>query len=171
MPVPASRNKWRRPATGTLVALALLAGTTVLFAQTSLKMPDFRQGVPDVAQFRAGESCDNCGVIRSIREVQTRRPVPVPPSIQSGPSDRSSLSSPVYVGAVIALPLGEGSGRSYVGGVGTPEMQERFSESTYEIAIKLESGSETILQRRDGAAYRVGDSVRVQGGQLSLVSR
>lgn len=117
---------------------------------------------------KPGEACDKCGVIRTIREIQSTRPVPVPQSVQSG--DRTSLGSPVYVGAVMALPMGEGTGKSYVGGVGTPEMRERFAESTYEITIRLDSGGYTSVQRRDGGTFRVGDRVRVSGIQLELLA-
>ena len=74
----------------------------------------------------------------------------------------------VPIGAVIALP--DAGGRSYVGGVGTPEMRERFTQYTYQIVVKLDAGSETILERRDASRYRVGDRVRLQGIQLELLA-
>jgi len=79
------------------------------------------------------------------------------------------LSTPVRVGAVVALPLGGGGGKPFVGGVGTPEMRERFSETTYEVAIGLDNGGYTMVQRADGASFRVGDRVRVQGTELELL--
>jgi hypothetical protein len=164
MPAPALRGKWPR---ATLTALALLTLAAAGVYAQSIKMPDFRQMSREAAPpLKPGEACDKCGVIRTIREIQSTRPVPVPQSIQSG--DRSSLGSPVYVGAVMALPMGDG--KSYVGGVGTPEMRERFAESTYEITIRLDSGGYTSVQRRDGGTFRVGDRVRVSGIQLELLA-
>lgn len=154
---------------GGMLAATALACAAVAFAQ-SLKIPDFRQSPPEaVSGPRPGEACDNCGVIRSIREVQASRPVTVPKAIRSDPIDRGPGSS-VYVGAVVALPMGEGAGKSFVGGVGTPEMRERFTETSYEITVRLDSGGYTAVQRRDGASFRVGDRVRVQGSQLSLLT-
>jgi outer membrane lipoprotein SlyB len=168
MPVPALRGKSPRATLTALVVLTLAAAG--VYAQ-SIKMPDFRQMSRETAPpLKPGEACDKCGVIRTIREIQSTRPVPVPQSVQSGPADRSSLGSPVYVGAVMALPMGEGTGKSYVGGVGTPEMRERFAESTYEITIRLDSGGYTSVQRRDGGTFRVGDRVRVSGIQLELLA-
>ena len=139
-------------------------------AQT-LKIPDFRQGAPAVAPApRAGEACDQCGVIRSIRETQATRPVNVPKAFQTEQMPQGP-ASPNYVGAVIALPMGDGSGKPYVGGVGTPEMRERFTETTYEITVRLDTGAYTAVQRNDGASYRVGDRVRVQGTQLTLLTQ
>jgi hypothetical protein len=151
---------------GVLAAVAL-AGAAVVFAQ-ALKIPDFRRSPPPVAPGpRLGEPCDNCGVIRSIREVESQRPIPVPKSVQSGPAS-GGLGSDVRIGAVIALPLG--GGNPYVGGVGTPEMRERFTETTYEIIIRLDNGNFTTVQRSDGASFQVGDRVRVRGIQLELLA-
>jgi hypothetical protein len=150
------------------LAAAVLACATV--AAQSLKIPDFRQNPPEITPGpRPGERCDHCGVIRSIREIRSERPVPVPKPLQSNPMDQGPGSN-MLVGAVVALPLGERSDRSYVGGVGTPEMRERFTESTYEITIRLDNGGYTAVQRRDGGSFRVGDRVRVEGSQLTLLT-
>jgi outer membrane lipoprotein SlyB len=71
---------------------------------------------------------------------------------------------------VVALPLGAGTDKPFVGGVGTPEMRERFTETAYEIAIRLDNGSDALVQRADGASFRVGDRVRVMGTQLELLA-
>jgi hypothetical protein len=135
----------------------------------SIRIPDFRE--PERTTLKPGEACDKCGVIRSIREVQVRRPVPVPEAFRTNPG--GGLGSDVYVGAVVALPLsekGEQPGKPFVGGVGTPEMRERFSESTYEITIRLDEGGFTQVTRSDGASYRIGDRVRVSGIELELLA-
>jgi hypothetical protein len=135
----------------------------------AIRIPDFRDTTPVV--LKPGEVCDKCGVIRSIREVQVGRPVPVPEAFRTNPE--GGLGSDIYVGAVVALPLaekGEQPGKPFVGGVGTPEMRARFSESTYEITIRLDDGGYTQVTRRDGASYRIGDRVRVSGTQLELIA-
>lgn len=137
-----------------------------------IRIPDFRNAPPPAAAApRAGEVCDNCGVIRSIREIQGQRPVAVPGAFQNDPADHGGPGSPVRVGAVVAMPMSENpKDQPFVGGVGTPEMRERFSQSTYEITIRLDTGAMTATQRRDGANFRVGDRVRVRGIELELIT-
>jgi outer membrane lipoprotein SlyB len=132
-----------------------------------IKIPDFRE--PPRATLKPGEPCERCGTILSIREVQLRRPVNVPKAFQNEPLDRGP-SAPVLVGAVVALPLGAGTEKPFVGGVGTPEMRDRFTETAYEIAIRLDNGSDAFVQRADGASFRIGDRVRVMSTQLELLA-
>jgi len=136
-----------------------------------IRIPDFRNSPPPAATApRAGEVCDNCGVIRSIREIQGQRPVAVPGVFQNDPVDHGGPGGPVRVGAVVALPMSENPrDQPFVGGVGTPEMRARFSQSTYEITVRLDTGATTVTQRRDGANFRVGDRVRVRGIDLELL--
>ncbi len=169
------RTSGRDPLTAVRVVVA--AGAVLSFAvlaqaQQSVRVPDFRYRPPAVAPApKVGEPCDNCGVIRAIREVQSQRPIPVPKPLQDEAGVRSQ-SSGVLVGAVVALPIGAGSSGSqpFVGGVGTPEMRSRFTETTYEIVVRLDGGAYTSLQRSDGASFRVGDRVRVQGVQMELLA-
>ena len=153
-------------------AVALSIGFAVR-AQT-IRIPDFRQSPPAPATLRSGEPCNDCGRILSIREVQTQRKPNVPPAFQSGsPGTSSGPGERNLVGAVIYLPLGnnETAERPYVGGVGTPEMRERFQETTYEIAVRLDDGAMRFVERHDGTRYRVGDRVRIPApGQLEIVA-
>jgi hypothetical protein len=131
-----------------------------------IKIPDFRE--PPRATVNPGEPCERCGTIRAIREVRSQHGT-VPKAFQNDPIDQG-LSSPVIVGAVVAIPLGKGGEKPFVGGVGTPEMRERFSETTYDVVVQLDSGGYSTVQRADGASFRVGDRVRVQGAQLELLA-
>ena len=161
----------REAARGLLVAGVLLWHAAPAFTQ-AIRIPDFREERPAaVSGPRPGEACDSCGVIRSIREVYSQRPVPVPKPLQGEAIDRGPGSS-VLVGAVIALPTGEGSSasRPYVGGVGTPEMRSRFTETAYEITVRMDRGGVITIERRDGANFRVGDRVRVHGIQVELLA-
>jgi outer membrane lipoprotein SlyB len=148
------------------VALAWVAATA---DAQSIKIPDFRE--PPRATLAPGEACERCGTIRSIREVQSTRPVAVPKAFQNDPINQEGPAPPVRVGAVVALPLGGGSkDKPFVGGVGTPEMRERFSETTYDLVVRLDDGGFTTVQRADGASFRVGDRVRVRGIELELLA-
>lgn len=167
--LPALRERQGRRR-GFFVAAALLLCCGQAFAQY-IKIPDFRNSSPpSAAAPRAGEVCDNCGVIRSIREIEGRRAGALPNSLQPDPADRGAGGSTVRVGAVIALPMSESGGGSYVGGVGTPEMRARFADSSYDVTIRLDSGATTVVSRRDGGRFQVGDRVRVRGIDLELVA-
>ena len=133
----------------------------------SIKIPDFRD--PPRATLTPGEPCEACGTIRSIREVRMQRPVTVPRVFQNDPIDHGP-GSQVIVGAVVALPLGGGAEKPFVGGVGTPEMRERFSETTYDVTVQFDNGGYSIVQRADGASFRVGDRVRLRGIELELLA-
>ena len=148
-----------------LLAAALVGLAAAVHAQP-IRIPDFRE--PPRATVNPGEPCERCGAIRSIREVRSQRGT-VPKVFQNEPIDQG-IGSTVIVGAVVALPLGRGADKPFVGGVGTPEMRSRFTESTYEVVIRLDGGGYTMVQRADGASFRVGDRVRVQGTQLELLA-
>lgn len=149
------------------LAASVLLGLAAIAHAQPIRIPDFRQSAPAAAAPKRGEACNNCGVIRSIREMQVRREVTVPRAFQT--DQMGTQGSTVYVGAVVVLPMGEGTDKPFVGGIGTPEMRERFSETTYEIVVRLDTGGQTSVQRRDGASYNVGERVRVQGTQLEVL--
>lgn len=137
-----------------------------------LQIPDFRDPPPRPAANRPLETCATCGTITAIRETRTRRPAAVPQGFRNDPMSSGSQDSTFRVGAVVALPLSENSAdQPFVGGVGTPEMRERFSESDYEITVRMDNGAYSVAQRRDGGRFRVGDRVRVQGVNFELIGR
>jgi hypothetical protein len=147
--------------------LFALAGLAVSVSAQSIRIPDFRQ--PDVAAAtRVTGPCDNCGEIRSIREIHSKREAAVPQAFRTD-AQTAPLGSPNLVGAVVALPLGNTGGDPFVGGVGTPEMRARFAETTYEITVRLDSGAYSRLERRDGGQFKVGDRVRLTQGTIERV--
>ena len=167
---PRVRRGWRRRAGAWA---ALLSGTlclAVVARGQSIKMPDFRK--PMTYQLQPGERCDGCGRILSIREKHIDRRPAVPSALSTAQVGGSSgLVQPNLVGAVIYLPLGNTDERPFVGGVGTPEMRERFRETTYEITVRLDDGTMRFLERIDGTRFQIGDRVRVEGsGDLELVT-
>ncbi len=138
--------------------IALAAGCCLALAAwaQTLQIPDFRQPLP-LRVLNPGEPCEDCGRIISIREINLERRAAVPAGFQG---TSRGLGESNLVGAVIYLPLsGNTSDRPFVGGVGTPEMRERFGETTYEIAVRLDDGSMRSIRRADGTRFSVGDRV------------
>jgi hypothetical protein len=136
---------------------------------TTLTMPDFRQQPYSVKTLRPGEVCNECGRVQSVREVALERRAAVPPTFQG--SSRG-IGDTHLVGAVLYLPLSSSSGdKPFVGGVGTPEMRERFGDSTYAVTVRMEGGGARVVNRADGSRFHVGDRVRLVGSSdLELIA-
>jgi hypothetical protein len=147
------------------IGMALAAAFSMAMAAEAQPLLDLRQP-PASSPLKPGEPCNGCGRIISIREIQIDRRS-APAAFQGAGSSFGTERSPP-VGAVIYLPLGgETAERPFVGGVGTPEMKERFGETTYEIVVRLDDGATRSIQRNDGSRYQVGDRVR-SGGAVGL---
>ena len=156
-------------------ALVLILGSSSMMAvwAQSIRIPDLRSPPPPIVSMKAGEPCNGCGRILSIREIRVDRNNPRVPSVfRGGPGSSSAVGERNLVGAVIYLPLGgETADRPFVGGVGTPEARERFGESSYELLVRLDDDSLHTIERTDGSRYRVGDRVRLSGvGKIELVA-
>jgi len=149
----------RRWARALLAALAIaLAGA--IPAQT-IRIPDFRTDP------RFTGPCENCGTVRSIREQSRARPLPACAGALLTPAGSDPFSGQNLVGGIYVADFADG--KPYAGGVGTPEMRERFGDTTYEITVRLDDGGFRTIERRDGGRFRVGDRVRFEGTELQLI--
>ena len=143
-------------------AIAVVAAGTLQIGTglcQSIRIPDFRQSPVEVANMPEGP-CDECGVIRSIREIHRGGDS----SLYRTSSIGSSSSNDQVIGAVIfVIPIGPGSAdaKPFVGGVGTQSMQERLGELSYEIAVRMRDGTLRTYERREGRQYSIGDQVRI----------
>lgn len=144
-------------------ALALLSCAAAAAWAQGLVIPDLRDPALYREPARAG-ACRVCGEIRSIREVRGDQGGTTPSP------ERSASGNPndwAVVGAALYLPTGTGKNENFqVGAVGTPEMVERFGANSYEITIRMDSGEDKVLRRRDGTRFRIGDRVTVSGGMM-----
>ena len=111
------------------------------------------------------QTCLVCGEIRGVREVsgvrdhQERAAEPV--------GTRSGLDTPPVVGSVAQFNFGAEKGERWTfGAAGTPEVQARLGETTYEVTVLMDSGERHTLQRRDGNRFRVGQRVALRQGEL-----
>ena len=153
-------------ATAPSPSIAATAATEPMPA--TLKMPDFRQP-HNVRKLQPGEACNECGYVQSVREVALEtQPANVPTTFQG--SSRGVVDHNL-VGAVLYLPLStKGSDKPFIGAVGTPEMRERFGNSTYAVTVKLDNDRIRVVQRQDGSRFQPGDRVRMIGpSDLELV--
>lgn len=150
-------------AVGALVSLIIALVAAPLAAQ-GIKIPDFRNEPPPETQ------CADCGVVRSIREISSQRPRNVPDGMTMPSTSSQDLGSANnVVGGVFVHSFGPGGGQTYVGGVGTPEMQQRLSETSYELTVRMDDGGYRMIQRRDGARFQVGDRVRILVGSIEKI--
>jgi hypothetical protein len=155
----------RSPRTGGLnrLALALAGGIAfTAFAQSYYIPLDLRPPPPRVARApRAGEPCDACGRILSIREISSMRGPATAPAAPLPGGDPGDPNRQSPIGAVIYLPLGgQGADKPYIGAVGTPEARERMRQTSYELALGMDDGTYRFVRRDDPSSFAVGDRVR-----------
>lgn len=120
----------------------------------------------------AGGGCPDCGTVRSIREVDRELPQPRasadPPGYVSPGDFPGSLGGNLSAGWVATARYrpGDGVSRGYVGAVGSPELQERFTERSYEIVVKLDNGRFQLVREDQPPVWQVGDRVKIVMGRL-----
>ena len=146
-----------------LLAAAALTGASPAQSQT-IRIPDFRESA--AIKGGAAGTCDECGVVRSVREIHRR----ANPAYRSSAGDASGPPESRVIGAVMVLPFGRGSSSSsragFVGGVGTPEVNERMGELSYEVAVRMDDYTLRTVEQRDGGQFTIGDRVRVSEGRV-----
>jgi outer membrane lipoprotein SlyB len=153
-------TEWEKAA----ALLVLLSGAAWAQAQ----IPDSRFPGINMDTSKGGVLCNVCGEIRSIREVYVG--TPLAPATLGGGSEFAPGANWRVVGNVLSLPIGPGSDeRPRVGSAGTPEMNARFAEGSYEISILMDNGERRTVQRRDGSQFQVGDRVTMRAGDLELM--
>jgi outer membrane lipoprotein SlyB len=109
------------------------------------------------------QTCLVCGEIRSIREVNDRGPEA---KARTTPGSPQGLDTGPVVGTVAQFHFGGKSEGWTFGAAGTPEMQTRLGETTYEITVAMDDGERRTLQRRDGSRFHVGQRVALRSGEI-----
>jgi hypothetical protein len=127
---------------------------------------------PGAAAQEPGAGCPSCGVVRSVREVDRELPPPrarAEPEGYVSPGDfPGGLGDSLPIGWVASTRYKPGQGwtRGYVGAVGSPELQERFTEKSYEIVVKLDNGRYQLLREAHPPPWQPGDRVKIVMGRL-----
>jgi len=157
---------WLAPRIALVMALLSAASQAQSDKPLDLRLP------PPEAPSAGGSVCKACGEIRSIREIHVGRTAPLQ---NAAPGDaigsRPGTDDWRVVGVVAYVPIGGGTDNEAgrVGAVGTPEMQAKFGETSYEINVAMDSGERRSLQRRDGLRFHVGQRVTLRTGEIEAM--
>jgi outer membrane lipoprotein SlyB len=108
--------------------------------------------------------CANCGVIESIREVEAK-----------GAGTGLGAVGGAVVGGVLGNQVGDGSGRRIatvagaVGGAVAGHQIEKHVKSTksYDITVRFDNGSSSVIHAETAPSWRTGDRVKVTNGVIS----
>lgn len=107
--------------------------------------------------------CANCGVIDSIRAIET-----------SGQGSGVGAVGGAVVGGLLGNQVGGGSGKdamTVVGAIGGAlagnHIEKRVkSISGYEVVVRMDDGSSRVIHEADQPAWRRGDHVKVVNGAI-----
>jgi hypothetical protein len=120
--------------------------------------------LPFMALDAWAQTCLVCGEVRSIREVnegavESRTTTPV--------GTASGLDTEPVVGTVAQFRFDRGRAEGWTfGAAGTPEMQARLGQTTYEVTVAMDAGESRTLRTREAHRYHIGQRVAVRGGEL-----
>jgi hypothetical protein len=139
-----------------LFALMLLSADAPAAAEEESEKPNANSSV-------AGK-CRDCGVLRSIREIRTERQPRNPNVYVNSPQYLSTRQDdPVLIGPAVSFSWGGRNEQSQtrVGAVGSPQMQQRFIDISYECMVKFDDGRYALIEQDDVGNLRIGDRVQV----------
>ena len=111
------------------------------------------------------DKCNHCGVLRSMREIRTERQIQRPDVYVTSPQYLSTRAAePPRIGPVISFSWG-GRGdatKAQIGAMGSPQMQQRMIDISYELTVLLDDGRYALIEQNDVGDLRIGDRVRMQ---------
>jgi hypothetical protein len=104
---------------------------------------------------KASATCERCGVVRSVKEIETRRP----------PTEEERKSPSGYAATI---PLGSAGGKTSSGSVTDVRRENKPPVLRYEIVVLLDDGRLQVVTQDDAGTLRTGDKVRIDRGQVIL---
>lgn len=134
-----------------------------------MRLPAALLGVlllPFMALSAWAQTCLVCGEVRSIREVNESAAA-VQPRTPTPAGTSSGLDTDPVVGTVAQFHFDRGRAEGWTfGAAGTPEMQARLGQTTYEVTVAMDVGENRTLRTREAHRYHIGQRVAVRGGEL-----
>ncbi len=124
---------------------------------------DVRPALAQPPAARVGE-CRDCGVVRSIRNVERERPARrgVSTYMTSDQYLDSRRYSEPMVGPVFGMTFGKGQEtKSFIGAAGSSTMRQRILEIYAEITVRFDDGRFGLFEQENSNGVRVGDRVHV----------
>lgn len=110
------------------------------------------------------QTCLVCGEVRSIREVNESG---VGPRAPATVGTASGLDTEPVVGTVAQFRFDRGRAEGWTfGAAGTPEMQARLGQTSYEVTVAMDAGESRTVRTREAHRFHVGQRVAVRGGEL-----
>lgn len=131
--------------------------------EPAVARPKARSIVPAAAPVVVLVKCVECGVIQSVREIETK-----------GEGTGLGAVGGAVVGGVLGSQVGGGSGKkvmTVVGAVGGAvagnEIEKRVkSAKSYEITVRFDDGSSRVISEASTPTWRAGDKVKVINGVI-----
>jgi len=119
--------------------------------------------VANTTPARARNRCAECGVVESVREIETK-----------GEGSGLGAVGGAVVGGVLGNQVGGGRGQdvmTVVGAVGGAmagnEVEKRVkSTKSYSITVRLDDGSSRVISEANAPTWRAGDKVKVVNGVI-----
>lgn len=116
-----------------------------------------------VAAPLAAVKCAECGVIQSVREIESK-----------GEGSGIGAAGGAVVGGVLGNQVGDGDGRkvaTVIGAVGGAvlgnEIEKRVKAAkSYEISVRFDDGSSRVFTEANAPSWRNGDKVKVINGVI-----
>lgn len=118
---------------------------------------------------RKSVGCENCGVVRAVREIQSQRSVAAADPADNRAYQNPGSASNLIVGPRIGFTFGSGEREPFVGARGSRGYVDSLQQMTYEIIIRLDDGSFTRIQDPNASDLLVGERVRIRDGRIELV--
>jgi hypothetical protein len=125
-------------------ALFALLAAQAAFAQAPAPQPD---------SVMVRKSCEDCGVVRSIRKVESKQPL--------DSVDRGSTA-----GLVATIPLH--GGKPLLGSSTEVRKELKPASVTWEVVVRLDNGSFRIVLQDDPGPLREEDKVKIVDGKVQL---
>ncbi|MCW5623280.1 MAG: hypothetical protein KIT73_01005 [Burkholderiales bacterium] len=118
---------------------------------------------------RKSAGCENCGVVRAVREIQSQRSVATPDPTDSPAYRNPGSASNLIVGPRIGFTFGSGEREPFVGARGSRRYVDSLQQMTYEVIVRLDDGSFTRIEDPGASDLLVGERVRIRDGRIELV--